>query len=86
MLCSLCVSQFHAVRSKSGLQLWQQLRRQSVCWVRMIKSYNSSVLFAVCILAHWQASSLQDAGLQEDLLLPMGDLCSARVAEKVVFH
>ena len=33
-----------------------------------------------------QQSSLQDACLQDDVLLPMGELCLACVAEHVVVH
>ena len=40
----------------------------------------------MCILAHWQDSSLQDAGLQEVFFVAPRSLFSACVAEKVVFH
>ena len=40
----------------------------------------------MCILAHWQESSLQDAGLQEVFFVAPRSHFSACVAEKVVFH
>ena len=72
-LCSFQV--FYVARSKSGL-LQLHLQRES---------YNH--VFAVCILAHWQESSLQDAlPCKKSFLLPQTIFFSICVQQKVVFH
>ena len=49
------------------------------------ESYNH--FFAVCILAHWQESSLQDAlPCKKSFLLPQTIFFSVCVPQKVVFH
>ena len=74
------VDQFDFARSKRGLLQCPQLKK----WYRM--SSKNNIFFAVCILAHWHDTSLQDAGLQEVFLLPISKLWLACVAEKVVCH